>query len=54
MHERPGRVIARAVVERAGHDIDFLGPGVVNVELQELGTGINLENLRLRAVGALP
>src|SRR5688572_2201469 len=54
MHERPGRIVARAIVERAGHDVDLLRPGMVHVELQEARARIDLEDLSLGTVRRLP
>ena len=54
MDERTSRVIARAVVEGAGNDVNLLRPRVMNVELQELCAGIDLEELRLSTIGPLP
>lgn len=54
MDERTSRVIARAVVERAGNDVNLLRPRVMNVELQELCAGVDLEDLSLGTIRPLP
>jgi hypothetical protein len=54
MHERPGRVIAQAVVEDAGDDVEFFRAGLVHVEPQEPGSRIDFQQLRLRSIGAAP
>jgi hypothetical protein len=54
MDERPSGIVARPVVENAGHDVDLLRTRVVDVELEERGAGIDFEDLRLCAIGAVP
>jgi hypothetical protein len=54
MDERTSRVIARAVVERAGNDVNLLRPRVMHVELQELCAGVDLKDLRLGTIRPLP
>jgi hypothetical protein len=54
MDERPGGIVARPVVENAGHDVDLLRTRMVDIELEKPGPWIDLEDLRVRAVGSLP
>jgi hypothetical protein len=54
MHEGAGRVVARAVVESAGDDVNLFRAGVMHVELQKARAGVDFEDLGFSAICTLP
>jgi hypothetical protein len=54
MNESTCRIIVYAVVKHAGYHEDLFRAGSVGIKGQELGTGVDFENLGLGAIRALP
>src|SRR4051794_4512268 len=54
MEERARRIVACAVVERAGEHEDLLGAGLVDIAARPRGAGVHLQHVGVRAGRPVP
>src|ERR1700730_4873924 len=54
VNESPGGIIAHAIVEDTGNDIDFFGPGFMQVDPFPTRSRIDLDKLSFRPVASFP